>query len=67
MNLILSWVHYLDVLLHILSQIEQQFFCICMFWPPFPLNAQGIIARVIMWRRAAHANLHRSVAKNRAA
>ena len=30
--LILSWVHYLNVLLHILSQIEQQFFCIYMFF-----------------------------------
>ena len=29
--LILSWVHCLNALLHILSQREQQFFCIYMF------------------------------------
>ena len=33
--LILSWVHYSNTLLHILSQIEQQLFCIYMFLTPF--------------------------------
>ena len=28
----LSWVHYSNALLHILSQIEQQLFCIYMFF-----------------------------------
>ena len=65
----LSWVHCVNALLHILSPIEQQFFCMFLlyvlyvFGPPFPLNAQGIIVRVMMWRHAAHANLHWSVAK----
>ena len=35
------------------------------FGPPFPLNAQGINARVMMWRHAAYANLRWSVAKKK--
>ena len=60
--LILSWLHCLNALLHIVSQIEQQLFSIFIFGHPFPLHAHGIIARVMMWRHAAQGKLHRSVA-----
>ena len=53
--LILSWVHYLNVLLHILSQIEQKFFCIYMFLASFSPQFTGIISRNDDERHAAHA------------
>ena len=40
--LILSLLHYLNAFLHILSQIEQQFFCIYNVFPSFPPQVTGI-------------------------
>ena len=37
-ELLLSWMHYLNAVLHILSQIEQQFFCIYVFFGLFSLS-----------------------------
>ena len=52
---------YLNTLLQILCQIEQQFFCIYMFLASLAPQ----LPKVVMWRHAAHANLHQSVAKKK--